>query len=172
MKQFSLLTVALMMAALAGCGESAKVHYAKAVCRQVADTAVIPTAIRAYIATRDPVPSRFLYVPATDSSPTELGVQALQERGPTYMYGYAPTQQAQIKSQLHSVGDYPSLLVWYHGMTRTDETHAVVTLSGQYVGDPEDGTPTPLTHVPVSCDSAGWHAAPAAKTTPKTVAGT
>ncbi|HWZ58667.1 MAG TPA: hypothetical protein VNW46_06770 [Gemmatimonadaceae bacterium] len=162
-----------MTVVLAGCGESATVHYAKTICRQVADTAVIPTAIRAYIATRDPVPSRFLYVPATDSSPTEIGVQTLQERGPTYMYGNAPTQQAQIKSQLHSVGDYPSLLVWYHGATRTDETHAVVTLSGQYVGDPEDGKSTPLTHVAVSCDSAGWHAvAPAVNTKPKTVAGT
>jgi hypothetical protein len=147
------LTVLIM-----GCGESATVHYAKTVCRQAADTAIVPTAIRAYIASRDPEPRRFLYVPATDSSPPPAGVATLQDRGPTYMYTTAPAQQAPVKAQLHSVGDYPSLLLWYHGSAQTDETHAVVTLSGQYVGEADDGKPTGRLHVEVVCDSTGWHA--------------
>jgi len=168
------LAVPLALMPVVGCGESATVHFAKTVCRQTADTAIVPTGIRAYIASQEPLPRRFLYVPATDSSPTEIGVATLQDKGPTYMYTTTmPAQQAQVKSQLHSVGDYPSLLLWYHGATRTDETHAVVTLSGQYVGDVDDGKPTPLTHVAVMCDTAGWHAAASPKADkPAAVAGT
>jgi hypothetical protein len=159
----------------AGCGESAKVHYANTVCRQSADTGIVPTAVKAYIADLDPVPQRFLYIPATDSTPPEAAVEALQDAGHTYMYSFVPALQAGVKQQLHSVGDYPSLLLWWHGATRAaDGTHAVVTLSGQYVGETLDGKPTPLAHVSVLCDSAGWHAPPTSKsvTKPPAVAGT
>jgi hypothetical protein len=154
MSRLSLVLAVLVM----GCGESATVHYAKTVCRQTADTAIVPIAIRAYIASRDPEPRRFLYVPASDSSPPPAGVLTLQGEGPTYMYSTAPAQQAPVKAQLHSVGDYPSLLLWYHGSARTDDTHAVVTLSGQYIGEAEDGKPTARASVQVLCDSTGWHA--------------
>jgi hypothetical protein len=152
---------------LAGCGESATVHYANTVCRQTADAQIVPTAIRAYIVNLNPVPQRFLYIPATDSTPPEPAVAALQDVGHTYMYSVVPAQQAPVKQQLHSVGDYPSLLLWWHGVTRaSDGTHAEVTLSGQYVGEALDGKPTPLMHVAVLCDSTGWHsAAPPPKTT-------
>jgi hypothetical protein len=151
------LPLVLAAALVVGCGESATVHYAKTVCGQTADTAIVPTAIRAYIASRDPEPRRFLYVPATDSSPPPAGVATLQDRGPTYMYTTAPAQQGPVKAQLHSVGDYPSLLLWYHGSAQTDQTHAVVTLSGQYVGEADDGKPTPRLSVQLVCDSSGWH---------------
>ena len=152
------VTVAIAGGALLGCGESATVHFAKIVCTQSADTAIVPTAIRAYIDGMDPLPRRFLYIPGSDSSPTPIGVATLQDKGPTYMYTSAPAQQAAFKSQLHSVGDYPSLLLWYHGASRTDDTHATVTLSGQYVGDVIDGKATHRTPVAVQCDSSGWHA--------------
>jgi hypothetical protein len=163
MSRAPLLLAVAQVVVVMGCGESATVHFAKTVCRQTADTAIVPTAIRAYIDGQDPLPRRFLYIPATDSSPTAAGVLTLQDKGPTYMYTSAPAGQAQVKFQLHSVGDYPSLLLWYHGATRTDDVDAVVTLSGQYVGDVDDGKPTPLTHVAVLCDSTGWHAAAPAK---------
>jgi hypothetical protein len=166
MKRQRALVVVLAAATLSACGESATVHYAKTICRQSADTGVVPAAIRAYIASRDPLPQRFLYIPATDSSPPEAAVAALQDVGHTYMYSAVPAQQAPVKAQLHSVGDYPSLLVWWHGVTRADDgVHAVVTLSGQYVGEADDGRATPLTHVAVTCDSSGWHATEAPKAT-------
>src|SRR5271155_695460 len=103
MKRLSIVALALGVI-LGGCGESATVHFAKTVCRQTADTAIVPSAIRAYIDGQDPLPRRFLYVQGTDSSPTEAGIATLQDKGPTYMYASAPAQQAQVKSQLHSVG--------------------------------------------------------------------
>jgi hypothetical protein len=149
----------LMVILLAGCGESATVHYANTVCRQSADTGIVPAAIKAYIASQNPTPQRFLYIPATDSTPPEPAIEALQDVGHTYMYSAVPAQQAPVKAQLHSVGNYPSLLLWWHGVTRApDGTHAVVTLSGQYVGEELDGKATAVAHVSVLCDSSGWHA--------------
>jgi hypothetical protein len=166
------LVVLVVAGAVAGCGESAKVHYAKAVCRQASDTAIVPTAIRAYILNLNPTPQRFLYIPGTDSTPPDAVVAALQDGGHTYLYSAVPAQQAPVKAQLHSVGDYPSLLVWWHGMTKAEDgVHATVTLSGQYVGESEDGKAVPLTHVEVVCDTSGWHATlPEAKGTTKTAA--
>jgi hypothetical protein len=171
-KRLVLMCVALCSA---GCGESAKVHYAKAVCREAADTGIVPTAIRTYVQDLNPTPQRFLYIPGTDSTPPDVAVAALQDGGHTYMYSAVPAQQAPVKAQLHSVGDYPSLLLWWHGVTKAEDgVHATVTLSGQYVGEAEDGKATPLVHVQVVCDSSGWHAAEPAKgaTKPATVAGT
>jgi hypothetical protein len=166
---------AVLVAALGACGESATVHYANTVCAQSADTGIIPVAIRAYIASQSPLPRRFAYVPGKDSSPTDAVIAALQDKGPTYLYSLDPALQAPVKKQLHSLGDYPTLLVWYHGSTRTDATHAVVTLSGAYVGDVNDGTPTPRAPISVRCDSAGWqaplHAPPSAATHPAASAG-
>jgi hypothetical protein len=168
--------VALAAVSVSGCGgESATVHYAKTICRQSADTGIVPTGVRAYVTALIPTPLRFLYIPGTDSTPPEAAVAALQDVGHAYMYSSVPAQQAPVKAQLHSVGDYPSLLVWWHGVTRAEDgTHAVVTLSGQYVGEADDGKPTPLKHVAVECDSSGWHAAePLPKATkPPAVAGT
>jgi hypothetical protein len=144
--------------ALGACGESATVHYARTVCAESADTGVIPVAIRTYIASQAPLPRRFAYVPGTDSSPTDAVIAALQDKGPTYLYSLDPALQGPVKKQLHSLGDYPTLLLWYHGVTHSDATHAVVSLSGAYVGDVNDRAPTPLTAVAVHCDSAGWQA--------------
>jgi len=162
--------LAATIGALGACGESATVHYARTVCAQSADTGIVPVAIRAYIASQAPLPRRFAYVPGKDSSPTDAVIAALQDKGPTYLYSLDPALQGPVKKQLHSLGDYPTLLLWYHGVTRSDESHAVVSLSGAYVGDVNDGTPTPLAAVAVHCDSLGWqapvHAPPTAATHP------
>jgi hypothetical protein len=158
-------TPALIVAAaaiiVAGCGgEGAVEHYARNACKLSPDSAIIATALRQYLNDQSPRPKRFLYIPSKDSTPPAVGIAILQDEGPTFLFSTDATVQKPLRTKLHQDGDYPTLLVWYHGFKRTDDTHATATWSGQYVGEAEDGTTSPLHTVQLQCDSAGWHALP------------
>lgn len=134
--------------------ESAR-EFTSKMCELSSDDTVIAVAIYGFIAHANPQVGRFVYIPGTDSSLPPAGTQAVQDRGPTYMYSTDPAQQAIVVHQLDAVGDYPTLLVSYHGLVRTDRLHPVVKLSGQYVSGPPRGKSISLRAVTPQCDSAG-----------------
>jgi hypothetical protein len=135
-------------------------HYSELACKTSSDESAIAAAVRGYIRQAAPQPQRFLYIPDTDSSPPEPAVQELQATGPTYMYSSVPAQQAAVDKQLESVGDYPTLLLAYHGFARTDPLHPVVKLSGHFVSGSNNGTPVAARTIALQCDSAGWSVPP------------
>jgi hypothetical protein len=148
----------------AACADSGAVgRYARDACRLAPDSAVVFNGVRDFIMNQDPTPQRFLYVPGTDSTPSEPGLLALQDKGPTYMYPPSGDQQAVVKTKLTSIGDYASLLVAYHGFKRQDAQHATVRLSGTYISGKADGKTVPVDDYAVICDSSGWHGPPMAK---------
>jgi hypothetical protein len=143
------------------CAEKGAVaRYARVACRLAPDSTVVFNGVKDFITDAEPFPQRFLYVPGTDSSLPDPGVLALQDKGPTYMYAASGSQQAVVRSKLSSIGDFASLLVAYHGFKRTDDTHAVIRLSGVYVTGKADGKTIPPTDFQMHCDSAGWHGPP------------
>jgi outer membrane murein-binding lipoprotein Lpp len=130
-------------------------EYANKMCQLSSDDTVIAVAIYGFIAQAEPRAGRFVYVPGTDSSPPPAGTQALQDKGPTYMYSTDPAQQAVVDGQLNAVGFYPTLLVAYHGLVRTDRLHPVVKLSGRYVSGPPRGQSIGVRAIAPQCDSTG-----------------
>jgi hypothetical protein len=145
--------------------KAAVTHFGELICRTASDSAVIATAVRGYIDQLDLEPRRFLYLPGTDSSPPEPAIQVLQNVGPTYVFSADPKLQAPLRKMLETVGDYPTLLLSYHGFTRADPLHPLVTLSGHYVTGSDDGKSTGRQTIALQCDSIGWHV-PAAKGSP------
>ena len=143
--------------------KGAVARYARDACRLAPDSTVLFNGIRDYVMEQEPFPQRFLYVPATDSTPPDPGLLALQDKGPTYMYPASGPQQATVRTKLTSIGDYASLLVAYHGFKRQDAQHATIGLSATYVTGQADGKTVPLQQYQVHCDSSGWHGPPVAK---------
>jgi len=71
------------------------------------------------------------------------------------MYSNDPAQQSVVEGQLNAVGDYPTLLVAYHGLVRADRLHPVVKLSGRYVSGPPRGKSIAVRVIAPQCDSTG-----------------
>jgi hypothetical protein len=136
-------------------------EFANKVCELSSDDTVITVAVYAFIAQARPEVGRFVYIVGTDSSLPPAGTQAVQDKGPTYMYSPDPAQQAVVVRQLDAVGDYPTLLVSYHGLVRTDRLHPVVKLSGEYVSGPARGKAIGIRAIAPQCDSTGvWRTPP------------
>lgn len=136
-------------------------EFANKICELSTDDTVITVAVYAFIRQARPEVGRFVYIAGTDSSLPPAGTQAVQDRGPTYMYSPDPAQQAVVVRQLDAVGDYPTLLVSYHGLVRTDRLHPVVKLSGQYVSGPPRGKAIGIRAIAPQCDSTGvWRVPP------------
>jgi hypothetical protein len=148
----------------AGCGGTAgSKNSTNRLCEQAGDDSVIAAALTSFLDHSDPEPGFLVYIPATDSTPPPAAVQRMQDRRTTYMYSAVPSQQAVVENRIKSYGDYDALLVAYHGLSKTDPLHPVVTFSGHYIG----GTKVrghvlgPLSIKP-QCDSTGaWSTPPA-----------
>jgi hypothetical protein len=128
---------------------------AAAGCGSVDTTVVTRDAVLALIASTNPPPLRFLYIPGTDSSLPEGGVRALQDKGPTYLYSQDPKLQEQAKANLANRGPWNALLVLYEGMTRPSDDTVAVKLSGRFVGSVEDGQVVPSQTLRFACATAG-----------------
>jgi hypothetical protein len=136
-------------------------EFANKVCELSTDDTIITVAVHAFIAQAQPQVGRFVYITGTDSSLPPAGTQAVQDKGPTYMYSPDPAQQAVVVRQLNAVGDYPTLLVSYHGLVRTDRLHPVVKLSGEYVSGAPRGKAIGIRAIAPQCDSTGaWRVPP------------
>src|SRR5665213_3749233 len=80
-------------------------EFANKICEVSTDDTIITVAVHAFIAQARPEVGRFVYIAGTDSSLPPAGTQAVQDKGPTYMYSPDPAQQAVVVHQLDGVGD-------------------------------------------------------------------
>lgn len=146
-----------------GARKSAGRDYTNRICRLAGDDAIITAAVYGFVGRAEPRVGRFVYIPGTDSTPPPAGIQALQDRGPTYLYSADSALRAPVERQLEAVGDYPTLLVAYHGLTKADALHPAVKLSGHYVtGTGVVGKSLGVKTISPQCDSSGSWVAPGA----------
>ncbi len=116
-------------------------------------------AVAEYLKKVTPPPKRFLVSVGTDSALPDGARQALQDKGPTFLYPANPEQQITVRKQLAAKGNFPTLLLSYRGVRRLADTRAVVRLGGHFVGGMEDGLAAPAGAVYFQCDTARWHVA-------------
>jgi hypothetical protein len=111
-----------------------------------------------------PKPMRFLLVVGGDTALPDPARQTLQNKGPTYLYSADSKAQEQVKGKLISVGDYPSLLVTYHGMQASGDS-ATVRFGGWYVSGEHDGKAAPRRTLHFGCIEGKWTYARASEDT-------
>lgn len=128
---------------------------AAASCRQSPDSATWK-AVLGYIKDANPYPQRFLSAALTDSALPDVGVEALQEKGPTYFYPPDSAGRAKVRKNMDDIGPYTSLLVAWHGLSREADTALVVRLSGAYVGGKYEGKGAPLRVFRFRCTDGRW----------------
>lgn len=151
---------------------------AAAGCNTLDTTTIVRDAVLQLIATTQPKPLRFLYIPGTDSTPPEGGVRALQDKGPTYLYATDSVNQRKVRDKLSTVGPWTALLVVYKGIKQPNPETASVYVGGHFVGAENDGQVVPVREFRFTCRTVGdsaykWHPADtAAAGTPAQEAGT
>jgi hypothetical protein len=132
----ALLAAALMIAACSG-GDGKK-SAASVECRQSRDSATW-RAVVAYAKSSDPFAQRFLAAAVGDSALPEVGVQALQDRGPTWLFPKDSAGRAKVRDRLND-GIANTMLVYWHGVTQEGDSAIALRLSGRYIGGKLDGT--------------------------------
>lgn len=113
-------------------------------------------AVLAYIKASSPYPQRFLSPSGTDSSLPDVGVLALQEKGPTYFFPPDSAQRMKVRAKMQDVGPYTTLLVAWHGSHRETDTSLVVRLGGTYIGGPHNAEPGVPRAFRFGCDQGKW----------------
>ena len=128
--------VALTLAACSG-GDSKKTA-AGVTCRQSNDSATW-RAVVAYAKSSDPFAQRFLSAASGDSALPEVGVEALQDRGPTWLFPADSAGRTKVRDRLND-GVANTMLVYWHGIQQEGDTAMTIRLSGRYVGGAREGT--------------------------------
>ena len=113
-------------------------------------------AVLAYIKGSSPYPQRFLSPSGTDSSLPDIGVLALQEKGPTYFFPPDSAQRLKVRKKMDDVGPFTTLLVAWHGSHRDTDTSMVVRLGGTYIGGPHNAQPNVARAFRFGCDQGKW----------------
>jgi hypothetical protein len=116
---------------------------------------VYSAAVDEYIRDMQPTPRRFLTAVGTDSALPTLAFQAIQDRGPSYLYPTDLAGRKVVLDRLEAVGPWSSLLVSWHGMEKHDSV-AEIRLGGTYVGGKDDGTVAPSRAMVFACDTLPW----------------
>lgn len=147
------LALAATIAACSGGGGSSAA--ASESCRQSPDSATW-LAVLDYIKTASPYPQRFLSPALTDSALPDVGVAALQEKGPTYFFPPDSAGRSKVRRKMDDVGPYTSLLVAWHGLTQEADTAIVVRLGGRYIGGKFEGTVAPPKVYRFRCTNGRW----------------
>ena len=150
-----LLLVFATVAAMACSGGASASSTASESCRQSPDSATWQ-AVLGYIKNASPYPQRFLSAALTDSALPDVGVSALQEKGPTYFFPKDSAGRMKVRAKMDDVGPYTSLLVAWHGMSREADTAVTVRLSGRYIGGKFEGTVAPLKVFRFRCVNGRW----------------
>lgn len=148
------LALAVLTAACSG-GSGSSRSSASASCRQSPDSATW-LAVLSYIKNASPYPQRFMTPALTDSALPEVGVAALQEKGPTYFFPPDSAGRLKLRKKLDDVGPYTSLLVSWHGMTREADSALVIRLSGTYINGKFDGNPAAPKVFRFHCANGRW----------------
>jgi hypothetical protein len=129
---------------------------APAACQTMTDS-IVPKAVLGYIANLDPKAQRFLVAPGTDSAMPDNGRDALQSKGPTFLFPPDPAQQPRALKQIFEKGDFTTLLVAFRGVTDSSATKATVHLHGTYYDASGKATPAASRALELACDTAVWH---------------
>lgn len=148
---------ALPLVALAcggGDGSSRRAREATG-CARLDTGLVVKEAVLQFIAATQPKPLRFLYIPASDSTLPAAGVQALQDKGPTYLFPKDSASQATVREKLSQAGPWNALLVQWHGMSQPTPETASVRIGGRFVGSENDGQVVPVRNARFSCGTVG-----------------
>jgi hypothetical protein len=131
-----LIAAVLTLAACSG-GDSRKTA-AGVTCRQSKDSATW-RAVVAYAKSSDPYAQRFLSAAAGDSALPEIGLEALQDRGPTWLFPADSAGRTKVRDRLND-GIANTLLVYWHGTQFEGDTAMTIRLSGRYIGGANEGT--------------------------------
>jgi hypothetical protein len=154
-RRFPAVLALALAAVVSACSGGAGGSSAAESCRQSPDSATW-LAVLSYIKEARPYPQRFLSAALTDSALPDVGVSALQEKGPTYFFPPDSAGRTKVRNKMDDVGPYTSLLVAWHGIHRMGDTALVVELSGRYVGGKFEGTAAPLRGFLFRCTTGRW----------------
>ena len=146
--------VALVLAAACSGGDGKKAS-SGAACRQSADSATW-RAVIAYTKGSNPYPQRFLSAALSDSALPDVGVEALQDRGPTWFFPPDSAGRTKVRNRMDEGITYTTLLVAWHGLTREADTAVVVRLGGRYIGGKFEGTVGRAMAYRFECPDGRW----------------
>ncbi|HEX6535965.1 MAG TPA: hypothetical protein VF041_15320 [Gemmatimonadaceae bacterium] len=110
----------------------------------------------AYLKDISPHPMRFLVATSGDSALPGAGRQALQDKGPTFLFPPDPAMREKVRAMLKDKGSWPTLLVLYGGTQRVDRGRAAIRFAGRFVGGKEDGQSAPSRAVWLQCNDGRW----------------
>ena len=130
--------VAAVLTIAACSGGDGKKTAASVECRQSKDSATW-RAVVAYAKASDPYAQRFLSASTGDSALPEVGLQALQDRGPTWLFPKDSAGRVKVRDRLND-GIANTMLVYWHGVTQEGDSAIALRLSGRYIGGKLDGT--------------------------------
>lgn len=133
----ALVVAAVLVLAACSGGESSKTT-AGVTCRQSKDSATW-RAVVAYAKSSNPFAQRFLSAASGDSALPEVGVEALQDRGPTWLFPADSAGRTKVRDRLND-GIANTLLVYWHGTQFEGDTAMTIRLSGRYIGGAKEGT--------------------------------
>jgi len=147
-----LLAAALTLAACSG-GDSKKTA-AGVTCRQSTDSATW-RAVVAYAKSSDPFAQRFLSASKGDSALPEVGVAALQDRGPTWLFPPDSAGRTKVRDRLND-GVANTLLVYWLGTQQEGDTAMTIRLGGRYIGGEHEGTVSRARVYRFKCPEDRW----------------
>jgi hypothetical protein len=116
---------------------------------------ILGKSVETFIKSAQPTAYRFLIATGTDSALPPHGHWPLQGRTPLYYYPADPAQQQKFVTDLYRRGNYPTLLVSYHGQDTLEDGRIRTMLSGSYIGGSNAGKTMPQTAVVFDCQATG-----------------
>jgi hypothetical protein len=146
------LAAALTLAACSG-GDRTKTA-SGVTCRQSKDSATW-RAVVAYAKSSGPFAQRFLSAAAGDSALPEVGVEALQDRGPTWLFPADSAGRTKVRNRLND-GVANTLLVYWHGFQEEGDSAMTIRLGGRYIGGEHEGTVAPSKVYRFTCPDDRW----------------
>lgn len=150
----SAVVVAAVLTLAACSGGDSKKTAAGVSCRQSNDSATW-RAVVAYAKSSDPYAQRFLSASAGDSALPEVGLAALQDRGPTWLFPADSAGRSKVRDRLND-GVANTLLVYWHGFQQEADTAMTIRLSGRYIGGEHEGTVSKSKVYRFKCPDDRW----------------
>lgn len=134
------VVVAALLMTVVACsgGDGKKATTSGVACRQSKDSATW-RAVVSYAKNSDPFAQRFLSASAGDSALPEVGVAALQDRGPTWLFPKDSVGRSKVRDRLDD-GIANTMLVYWLGSAQEGDTAMSIRLGGRYIGGKLEGT--------------------------------
>ena len=109
-----------------------------------------------YIERLQPQPRRFLNAVTTDSALPPKVFEALQQKGPGYLFPPNPSDRAKVLDKLTTVGPWAALLVTWKGAQLLDSEHGVIRLGGHFIVVEEGQAMAPRRAIHFTCENGNW----------------